>query len=106
MLTQARFTARPVTVFTKLTRPSEATYKFQSLTLSTAATMTIVPSHPVEDVTIATTLLVRKAWASSTPTGPITHSPSVIPTTVCLTTSAGDRLNLVMSGVITAPTMN
>ncbi len=46
------------------------------------------------------------AWASRTPDIPMTYSPSVNPTTVCLTTSALDLLNRVMSGVMTAPTMN
>ncbi len=104
-MTSARLTCRPNTRSTKFTIPSDAAYRFQSLILSVAATTTSVPTKPEVEVTIATTSLVLRASASSTPIRPITYSPSVTPTSVCLTTSRAERLKRVMSGVITAPTM-
>src|SRR5690606_12304050 len=79
--------------------------RFPSLILSVPRMITSVPTQPTEDVTIVMMLSERMAWASSTPDIPIRYSPTVNPTTVCLTTSAALRLNRVMSGVITAPTM-
>src|SRR4051812_23840178 len=67
--------------------------------------ITRVPTQPTDEVTIVMTSDDRVAWASRTPARPITYSPRVMPTIVCLTTSAVDRLNRVMSGVMTAPTM-
>src|SRR3954467_14000601 len=63
------------------------------------------PTQPTDDVTMVVMPALPTACASRTPDRPMTYSPSVIPTSVCLTTSEVDRLKRVMSGVITAPTM-
>src|SRR5690349_14211073 len=68
--------------------------------------MTRIPTQPTDDVTIWMMSPERVAWASSTPDRPMTYSPTVMPMTVCLTASAALRLKRVMSGVMTAPTMN
>src|SRR5882757_6629686 len=67
--------------------------------------ITRVPTQPTEEVTMVMTSSERTACASRTPDRPIRYSPTVKPSTVCLTTSAAVRLKRVMSGVITAPTM-
>src|SRR3982074_296013 len=105
-VTTARLRDRPKTVDTKLITPSAPEYRFQSLILMVPATRISVPTQPVVEVMMLMMLLVRSAWASSTPTSAIRYSPSVTPIRVCLMTSMGLRLNRVMSGVITMPTMN
>ena len=63
------------------------------------------PTQPTDERMIVAMSELRTAWARRTPVSPITYSPSVIPTSVCFTTSPAVRLKRVMSGVITAPAM-
>src|SRR3569833_1247185 len=93
--------------------PSVPEYRFQSLIFSVAVTRISTPTVPVVDVMICSTdgpssagCATFTAWASRAPIRPITYSPTVKPMIVWITTSRLLRLNLVRSGVITAPTMN
>src|SRR5579875_300483 len=104
-VTRPRLTLRPATWSMRFTKPSEDEYRFQSLIFSVAAMRITVPAAPGVEVTIVMTFPDRTACASSTPISPMQYSPSVMPSTVCFTTSPTLRLYLVMSGVITAPTM-
>src|SRR3954451_1811472 len=104
-VTSARFTCLPKTVPMKLTTPRPELYRFQSLIFSVPRMITKTPTQPTDEVTMVMMSDDRTACASSTPARPMTYSPMVMPRTVCLTTSAGVRLNRVMSGVMMAPTM-
>src|SRR6185503_6220807 len=74
-VTTARLTCRPKTVPMKFTTPRPELCRFQSLILIVPRMITSEPTQPTDEVTIVITFADPTAWASSTPTRPMTYSP-------------------------------